>query len=493
MVAQRIGVTRHAAPIAVIARPSQKDLGGLPETFAGSLPASSPALATLAARLRLAARPVVHSLHRLTRPVFASISILFRPLKLAAAGVVIGALLVAPGTASAKNDLPAPVTTSVLESFGVRGPKLEPAIAVKDLVKPTGFEYPSLDPTKSSTVVELVPFAGYDPKVASTEIEVDDPRVMRWLRSDDLGETRNLEHTDFAALEAHVTKKLAANPAALRTLGIAELDHLTPKQAVLLASWLTIEELAYDYGSLGYEPLAHPNPQGALARIEARDPILHGRILAALPKDIPASVGQADYAGVDALFAGPDGAPNAVCRNYVESFQAVFRILARLQDPSRTLLANTYVKTPHGDRHIWPAVYTIQPDRTLSVTQVDPTWADTNGANSRTLEGRLDYTNARAHYLAEDLHFGANGVSPSKILEDFWLTYFLAVDQAARGDAKAGARLIMDQLDLLPEITKKAMLVWAQNLADKPWRMSGATELGVELAKALSSSGAPGR
>lgn len=257
------------------------------------------------------------------------------------------------------------------------------------------------------TVLNIRPLDDFDPQVqAGTRLDL---RTMG-LGSLEAGRAMlNLEaslqaddpHTPANEGIDHIAQYLEneyfpAHPEMLQQLGIRDIYHLTPRQAVLLAASIPIERIEYSlpqtYGNL-------------LEQIRSRELLLN------------------DSTAIEQLFRwGPNGDGNGVCRNYSEIARGILDALKRLQDPSTSQLNTTYAilhrspgfgekgKIVPGwvDFHVWNSYLTVTRDGILAVV-LDSTWADESSLNQDPArlgarDVKLDYTAERFLALVDTLN-----------------------------------------------------------------------------------------
>jgi hypothetical protein len=368
------------------------------------------------------------------------------------------------------------------------------------------FKYPNAADPARPTIVTLVPFSAYAPAGSSKPRPIADPRVAAWLTAREPGTANNFEDSDMAAVRRLVEDYVRGHAGALAALGIHDVRHMTVAQAATLAGLMTIERSTYNDSALGYEGSAtfHPALQAGLARLRRLDPELAARQEAG---DVaPAGVQLMDSLGVETFLANKAAAEDGVCRNYCETFQAVWTTLQDMQRPEKSKLASTYVKFPMGDFHIWPALYTVEADGSIIGTQLDPTWGDTKtGAPDPTRIVKdlsedgdgIPYALGRARFAVQDMHLGVNGTAKSAILTDYYTVWLVAHDLAARGKADDGARLLLRFLNDLPPVTREDLTYWTEKgLVDAAgkkaaWRRPGAVELANALRARLKPETVP--
>jgi hypothetical protein len=143
-------------------------------------------------------------------------------------------------------------------------------------------------------------------------------------------------------------------------------------------------------------------------------------------------------------------------------FEAIWTVLKDRQAPDTTRLANTFLKMPVGEDHIWIMLYTIQPNGKVLGTSIDPTHADKEGITAEMITASLEIApNARARFAFHSLDLGVHGLSFSGMLDEYAVVSLAAHDLAAGGRAENGADLLIAYLSSLPEVTK---LDWAAAL-----------------------------
>lgn len=179
---------------------------------------------------------------------------------------------------------------------------------------------------------------------------------------------------------------------ALESFGITDIKHMTPKQAVLLASYIPIERIEYSQAQIQWLSMFNAEAQ--------------------LNDSVP----------IDKLFEWDhDKSGNGVCRNYAAVAIWVLEAIKMLQEPSKSLLHNTYAlnlqddytaeEVPGNvDNHAWNWFINIseQKDGTHLIEWVvlDSTWADSSSMSSDPAriwnnEVKLDYSKERFFTLVQ--------------------------------------------------------------------------------------------
>jgi hypothetical protein len=223
-----------------------------------------------------------------------------------------------------------------------------------------------------------------------------DRALFNYLRTTDAGFTENFENTDRAVLRGQIESYAQNNPQVLRRLGIPSanhLDRLTPSQAIQLSSQMAQDMVRYDHASIAKDSNDNYTAD-ALTRQNS-----------------------ADSRPVNQYFGtSHDG----TCRNYAEVAQASFAELKSMQNPSTTQLANSYVTMPVSHNHTWNSLYTVQPNGDVMVTQVDPTWNETNQAGtSRGTDFTYGQDGVRDYYRMQHLLAGTG----NRPLQEFSSTF----------------------------------------------------------------------
>lgn len=182
-----------------------------------------------------------------------------------------------------------------------------------------------------------------------------------------------------------VDEYFPANAEMLKGLKIQHVTHLTPKQAILLASAITMERIVYSQEQIRAVSI---NPSAQTSNEQH------------VNDNIP----------IDRLFQwdkSDDG--NGVCRNYASVMIGVFEALKSIQAPRKSLLHNTYMLdntlSPFADfpghvqLHAWNEVLSITEDG-VHACVIDATWADSDSrgadpARGSFAETKLDFTDER--------------------------------------------------------------------------------------------------
>jgi hypothetical protein len=418
----------------------------------------------------------------------------FKPATL---GVLAGALLLSGGAsvagASPRIDPPPAYRSSVrfhhqhlfdpaeqLARFGVTPLRLGPdgfdpkqALTTSADGKTLHFAFPNGSEASAPTKIQIVEYTDWNPSGSATHLTVADPNVMHWLESHEVGSADNFEHTDFDALTRWVEHWVRDHRREVKALGIDDVHRLTPKQASNLAGLLTARTMHYDDTAVRFGgSMFHPQMKAALARLRTIDPEIALRIEASLPTDVPAHVREMDEIGLDRLLEVKRSRDNpraetGVCRNSTEMFQGMFEVLKRLQTSGASRLDNTYVKMPSGEDHIWIALYTVEADRTLTMTQLEPTWPAPD-TKAEAIAGALDRPVAeRALFAVCHMQLAMNGTNRLPTDENFDLLELVALDLAARGRADEGARLLVQYTRDLPDALRHN---WIYLLNEGPGR-----------------------
>lgn len=163
----------------------------------------------------------------------------------------------------------------------------------------------------------------------------------------------------------------------LKELGIRDIGHLTPKQAIELTCFIAMDRIAYSQMQ---------TINVSLYEYKVND----------------------EKAMDDVIREGPDVAENGVCRNYTEVVYGVFEALKMMQNEKTSLLNNMYclingfeegvVEGGMVNNHAWNSFITVTPAGDYHVVVEDATWADDKQRldPSRTSNGTdLDYTEER--------------------------------------------------------------------------------------------------
>lgn len=182
------------------------------------------------------------------------------------------------------------------------------------------------------------------------------------------------------------------HPKALSQFKITDIYHLTPRQAVLLASYIPIERIQY-------------------SQVQA-----YGG--ATLEREVN------DYTPIEQLFQwDQDANGNGVCRNYATVARGILDALKTIQDPATSQINTTYaleIGYEEGGRstqgfvgnHAWNGYITLTSEG-IEATVLDSTWADVSSkgvdpAQDGYAEIKLDYTRERFATLMG--YFGEKGL-----------------------------------------------------------------------------------
>lgn len=357
-----------------------------------------------------------------------------------------------------------------LARLGVRPVRLRPPIDVTQFTPSADGRTASFSYTGGSgpaVDIRMVPFSEFDSS-SSAGARVANPEVRAWLEATAVGTTQNFENTDLTAVGRFIDRFAHDNPEVLAQLGITDLDNLTPRQAANLAGLVTTMYMEYNRADLAVGGNMYSSSlDGALGDLDARDGELADRIRGWRPDGVSEAGRIQDTRPVEGFLADAHDA-DGVCRNYTETFQAVWEVLRSRQSDDNHAMQNTYLDMPMGDCHIWIGLYTVQEDGTLLATQLDPTWADRADTDASNIEARLEgnsggsYAMQRARFAFQSMHLGVNGVTPERIVRDYVTVMNAAHDLADRGQAREGARLIEAYLGTLPDVTRQDMAEWVQ-------------------------------
>lgn len=212
--------------------------------------------------------------------------------------------------------------------------------------------------TPGGTLIHAVP-NHYEPKTSPQQIIPRDPKLLGYLEGQ---ETAMGKATDQPAAEVGLTRWAEAHPKVLEKLGIEDLRHLSPRQAIALS-----QEVSTD--------LIEWAPSGTLS------------------KDRPIDE-QGLHQVLEARRAGD--AEKGACRNFAEAAQATFQTLKAMQDPATDRLRNTYAVDNSGGGHRTCAFVTLESSGKAVTTIVDPAW-NNHDTLAEGGKGATDYTFHRAY------------------------------------------------------------------------------------------------
>jgi hypothetical protein len=248
--------------------------------------------------------------------------------------------------------------------------------------------------TAGGTKMTTVPNASYNPNTTPKHVVPKDAKLYKFLITPDKGFAKNIENMDKAKVKAQITKYAKDNPDVLKRLGITDIKKMNPKQAIMLAS-----QIAQDISTYNHAAVA----KGADGKKTAAAKAIAKKM---------------DAWGLEKFFQADK---NGVCRNYSEMVQGLFGCMKEMQSPkSESKLNNCYVKQPSSDNHAWNALYTVQPDGSVQVTQVDATWNDNDKPGET---NGTDYTIGNKgirHYNRMKQYFEKTGKRPLKTWQKTW-------------------------------------------------------------------------
>jgi hypothetical protein len=234
--------------------------------------------------------------------------------------------------------------------------------------------------TAGGTLIAAKLNCEYNPITTNRTVIPRDLELYQYLTNFDGGWTRNVENMDHAKVKdgllAWAMKPTSAQ--VLRRLGITNLEHLTPQQIALLSAQVAEDLIEYNRAAYVVDAGGSLTPDAARLGMEI------------------------DQWGVDEFFK-----PNhdGVCRTYAEITQGLFIVLKEMQKPQAdSLLNNTYMHTPASHNHQWNAIYTVQPNGEVVVTQVDATWNDASVAGeTQTVDYTFGDDNVRDYFRMKQL------------------------------------------------------------------------------------------
>ncbi len=310
----------------------------------------------------------------------------------------------------------------------------------------------------AKTPVHIRPLSEFNPLVKPgqkidprslglAQVVFEEPRLnlASTMRSDN-PDTVDIHEGIDAIAKYLITDYFPKHPKMLEQFHIKDTKHMTPKQAVLLASSITMERLTYSQNQINIQSIADRNVQ----QIN-------------------------DNMAIDQLFKwGKDKKGNGVCRNYSAVMYGVFEALKSMQHQDVSLLHNTYILslgyegngTPgFVDMHAWNGVFSLT-DEGLHGMVIDTTWAGSKPGNDPAQGGisstSLDYTNERFFTLVHRLE--RTGVLPPQ-------TFFRQLHETYRGMPK----------------TKPAELTRV-NLSQHIRAVSPSMQIGERMMQLLSST-----
>jgi hypothetical protein len=161
------------------------------------------------------------------------------------------------------------------------------------------------------------------------------------------------------------------------SLGIKDVTHLTPREAILLANQIVVDNTSYDHRAT--KTTTVPDPTNKTQSLEV---YFRNRADDMTAYDILKNADQRDEKG--------NIRPLGVCRNFAQTEEQVFRAIKMLQDPKATLLndvecatvtdvAERYGATMLGNidgGHQWNMYSTKDKDGNYHTVIVDPTWGN---------------------------------------------------------------------------------------------------------------------
>ncbi|MBT7736683.1 hypothetical protein HN709_03260, partial [Candidatus Peregrinibacteria bacterium] len=212
-----------------------------------------------------------------------------------------------------------------------------------------------------------------------------------------LDNPETIEHEGVRRIANYLEKTyFKEHPNVLSAFGITDIRHITPRQAVQIASYIPIERIEYSRSQASVT--FGNNAEGALN----------------------------DAVPIDKLFEwDKDQSGNGVCRNYASVAIGVLEAIKMLQDQDTSLIHNTYaVNIEHGAmfselndipgavlNHAWNGFFTVSRDPknqkpTIDGVVLDSTWADSSSlasdpARVGNSEVKLDYTRERFFTLVQ--------------------------------------------------------------------------------------------
>lgn len=260
---------------------------------------------------------------------------------------------------------------------------------------------------KNNTPLHIRPLSEFNPLVkpgqkidprslGMAQVIYEEPRLnLKTTLSMDNPDTVDI-HEGIQAIGTYLTDTyFPQNKKMMENFHVKNMKHMTPKQAILLASAITMERLKYSMDQVNNHTTKNANEQ------EINDNV-----------------------AIEHLFQWErDENGNGVCRNYAAVMYGVFEALKSLQDTDKSLLHNTYVLTlgyaEYGtpgfvDMHAWNGVVSLT-DEGVHGMVIDTTWADSETASNDPAQGgisstSLDYTHQRFFTLMKKFERG--GVLP---------------------------------------------------------------------------------
>lgn len=237
----------------------------------------------------------------------------------------------------------------------------------------------------------------YEPRTSANKVVPRDKKLLAYLEDQETGMGK-LTNPQQAATELEQWGR--RHPKVLQKLGITDLRHLSPRQAMGLS-----QEVATD--------LVEWAKAGTLSKDRSIDEQGLDQTLAARRR------GEAE---------------KGACRNFAEATHTTFQILKGMQDPATDRLKNTYAVDNSGGGHRTTGFVTLEPDGKAMATVVDAAW-NNHHTLSEGGKGATDYTFHRAHndpntsvrygYFLRNMAKAIGDVDQQKFLDtfdkgDFW-------------------------------------------------------------------------
>ena len=325
--------------------------------------------------------------------------------------------------------------------------------------------------TQGGTKIEVLLNKDYQPHTTPKMVIPKDAQLFKWLQTRETGYADNVENTNIRKAQTQLFIYAKENPDVMRRFGIKNIQRLSPRQAILISEQIATDISDYNYAAIAKTfSGATPKGQAELAK-------------------------KMDQWTVDQYF---DNDKDGVCRNYAELVQGIFEGLKGLQQPkSESQLVNSYNKQPSSIKHVWNALYTIQPDGVAVVTQVDATWN-----NYYRTKGEAEGTTDKSKWKNDDYTLGADGVrhynllkdliqdTGSRPLKDFLKTFNNGArlfDSESRSDGvvtrkemeyAGGTEALSNAISSLPEVLQpEAYLALAQDVRQSLFDYRGAEGL----------------
>ncbi|MBK6686148.1 MAG: peptidoglycan-binding protein [Deltaproteobacteria bacterium] len=289
--------------------------------------------------------------------------------------------------------------------------------------------------TPGGTLVHAVS-NNYEPRTTAQKVVPRDKKLLAYLEKQETGMGKL---TDPGKAATELEDWGQRHPKVLKKLGISDLRHLSPRQAIALS-----QEVGTD--------LVEWAKAGTLGQDRA-----------------------IDQQGLDQTLASrrQGDAEKGACRNFAEVTHSTFQILKGMQDPATDRLKNTYAVDNSGGGHRTTAFVTLEPDGKAMATVVDAAW-NNHDTMAEGGKGATDYTFHRAHndkntsvrygYFLRNMSTAIGDTEQQKFLDSFDTGIFRG---AGAGDGKlspveisqnGGISALNQALERLPVWSRGSML-----------------------------------